>query len=498
MSTSANESFETVNAISAECSDEIESILKKMFGSDQVQQFYWTSLKAATPSLRLSEVFSLAFAKGPVINNEMINRAKVNPQYAKARDVVVDFLLSGKSMEKEWHESETSPQSTVKKVFIDASEDPSSRIKPILDLTKKVIGQATDRKYRLKELVDTLVQPPYGVRSGVLPLFVGKAIADLSSFDDSAVALYFNNHEAALDSAILSKALSGNDGYLIQLRPGTVEKSNYLKSVLTLFGGIPAKTARENTYLVLETMRNWARNLPQITRTATVLAYPTAINTKDERFLHELLKFDLNPTDTVFDFQFTLFETRDYDNLYAAIKAEKKRLEDAARSILKEISIEINTLFGFNKGSLQANMKTWIAANSYSDKTILNNPKFQDLARQVAHGSLFDDETFIATLSRYLVSVSVEDWAARTNDDFMDSLKKWKAQIEASSDPVVIKRNATISALTKTVTAEHVQLSPVSPLLENQIEAQIASFGTSITNTDIIMILTDIINKHSK
>jgi hypothetical protein len=487
-----------ISSVADECEKEIKKILKASFSPKKTRVFYKDSVFSEATPLDIDDIMRKIYPETAIINNEMLNRANVSSQYAKARDYVVDFILSGKSFEKNWNESETSPQNTIKRTYVDSKSNDGSRIAPIVELIETEISSSLDKRKPIKPIVERLIQPPFGVRQGVMPLFFADAVSKIGASDDSSVILYYSNKEIGLNAENIGKALSASDGYSIKMKAGAAEKNQFLNKLIDGFGGSHPQSARENAASALEAMGRWAENLPSILRTASSKTYPDSITETDERFISEFQKPDLNPTEAVIDFPTSLFDTDNLQELLKKIMAEKLRIENTLPSIEAEIKKSVFETFGFENGSLQSNLKDWLNERGYRRNSLLSNGKYRELADSVYGGSVFNDGNMLSLLSKALASVSIADWGGSTKKEMVEEIKKWKESIENASDPSTAERNDRIRALAAAASSDEKELAPTAPALMRQLESAISYFGETIPKSDVIKILADIIKKLSQ
>jgi hypothetical protein len=488
-------SYDAVSVVIDESESEISQIIQDAFSEEFVSVSSCLPLSEKTPSERINKVFESVFSMTPLINNEMLNRNNVTAQYLKARNDVVDYILTGRKFDQGWRElySETSPEETIKKIFVDRISDTNYGIGRIIDLIHKTVTENKDKKIEVKEIVEKLTSAPYGVRIGVLPLLVAEAVSDLNRLDDSTVTLYFHDKEIELNSENLGKSLQGvTDDYYFRIDGDAKERGAYLLSVIGILGGQAQSTASANLTAALTMLKNWERNLPQITRTATKVDYPVTINEMDEKFLRELSQYDLNPSDVLFNFLPKLFKTNTFDGTLEELKKEILRLNNASSQISKNDFWDLHTRLGFKNQSLLAFLKDFLAKNNYKVGTLIGNKSYCALADYLVTSSLYDDASLIRKISFFVVGTYYEDWIPGTKKAFIDGLTKWKEFVEASSSDEAKDLRSQVSRVVEETSAPK-DASPLIGILENSIRTSIASFGSSVSEADVIYALANVI-----
>jgi hypothetical protein len=487
--------YDAVSVVIDECESEILQIVQDAFSEESVSLFSSVKLTGSKTSERINSLFEEVYYATPLINNEMLNRNNVTPQYLKARNNVVDYILSGEKFNEEWRDlySETSPEETIKKIFVDKIPDEAFKIKPIIELFHKTISENKEKIIGVRGIVQKLTSAPYGVRIGVLPLLVAEAISGLNQYDDSTVTLYFHNKEIELDSTNLGKSLQGvTEDYYFKVDGNAKERSAYLLATISILGGKAQTSANANLQTALALFKNWERNLPQITRTATKAEYPVTINSIDEQFLRELSQYDLNPSDVLFYFLPTLFHAKTFDQTIEAVGKEIGRLTDIGNQISKNEFWDLYGSLGVNNENLLSFLKNILAKNNYQVGTLIGNKAYCSLADYLVTSNLYDDASLIRKISFYIVGSYFEDWVPGTKKAFIEGLLKWEDFIETSSTKEAQKLRSQVSEVISSSSAPK-NVSPLVGVLENSIRTSIASFGSSIGEADIVYALANVI-----
>jgi hypothetical protein len=487
--------YNAVSVVISESESEIHQLIQDAFSEENVTIFSNLPVKSAKPSHQINEIFSQVYSATPLINNEMLNRNNVTPQYLKARNDVVDYILSGKKFDGEWTEnhSETSPEETIRKIFVDRISNPAFGIGVIIDQIYRKFSESKSPRVEVRELVKDFTNSPYGIRIGVLPLFVAEAIAKLNRLNDSTVTLFYHDKEVELDSIALGKALQGvTEDYCFQIDGDAKERGNYLSSIIRFFNGQPQPTASANLTTALSMLKNMVRNLPQITRTASKTEYIVSVNDVDEKFLREFSQFDLNPSEVLFDFLPTLFHATTLDQTLTDLKKEVAKLNDLSDQISKNEFWELHNQLGFQGGHLLNYLKDFLAQNHYKVGTLIGNKAYCALADYLTTSTLFDDGSLIRKISHYVVGVYFEDWVPGMKKTFIEGMVKWKEFILASFSPEARSVQDEVSQVVSATSTPN-NISPLAGILENSIRTSIASFGSSVSEADIVYALAKVI-----
>lgn len=487
--------IDAIELVLKECEKEISNLITDAFPFENTNVFYCENFAVNGFSQLVNFAIGSLYSESPLINNELLNRNILTSQYRKTRNDVVDFILEKGVDATSWdgHFAETSAQNTVWRVFVNNIESKEYKIRPVLDHIKALLDQQSDT-IEVKKIVDILMDNPFGLRAGPLPLFFAVVISEMNRFSDSSVTLYYRQKEISLDASNLEKAvLDVGDNYFFKVSQGAKEKGDYVSLLIDLFGGKRQEGASSNIQLTLSLFKLWYRNLPQIVRMGSVKEYPVSFNKTDEAFLKELSKYDLNPTEFLFEsLPKILKKDNDLHKTIAAIANEKKRLEMMPSTILKNEFVNLSDTLLFGRGSLLAGLKRFLTQFDYHDGDLIGNKPFADFANYVMSSNSYEDATFIKEASPILIGAYFEDWSRGSKELFVERIIDWKRYAETSFDEDNRSKMKEVAmAIEKVAPAKDV--SPLVPLLEGKLRSVIDQFGQSISREDVVFTLAQIL-----
>ena len=212
----------------AETKAEVERAINTAFSAEACD---WVLLDASSEipleggrgSAALSEAADHAYPATPLIHNEMLNRADLTSQGAKARRVLLEAMIE--------HGSEPNlglkgygPEVAMYRAFLertglhgpDARNDTLIFRKPdessLLHAWEILTGEfkrAKNRRINLKDVYAGLLLPPIGMKGGVIPVFVTTA---LLAFRDE-IAIYEHGTFKPLLTPELSERMVRNPGH---------------------------------------------------------------------------------------------------------------------------------------------------------------------------------------------------------------------------------------------------------------------------------------------
>ncbi len=154
----------------------------------------------------LSRICDEYYNDTPIINHELVNIRKVTGQYLKARNAVITSLLNGESLDK--FVSGTSPEAMVFRssllyTGIYRTKDnyvlnPGTKavINVIQDFFRKSVGE----KVSFSCLIKTLLGKGYGMRKGVIPIYLSSQLVALSNMP----VIYLMDKEVDVSAEIIN------------------------------------------------------------------------------------------------------------------------------------------------------------------------------------------------------------------------------------------------------------------------------------------------------
>lgn len=376
----------------------------------------------------LSGICDTYYSFSPRVNHELLNIQKVDGQYMRARNMVIKQLLDGEDCSP--YEKGTKPEAMVyRAAFTHTTEDAGcQRVFAEIDqFFRKCVGT--------RESFDVLYQRlqgrGYGVRKGVIPLFLAKKLADM----EATAVIYVGNREVPVGYETLNKVNEYPNRYELYLEQENAEKEFYLQKLEELFavGQTQSASKQGRVSLIVANMQNWYRSLPQ---------YAMVTNAFEEDVLSEirvlrsaLKRAELNPRELLFE-RFPA-EMADGDYLQTVERIEAcKRLLDSKLSVLEsELAQVVKQTFGAKKTeSLKACLLEWYQEQSASAKNYVLSTVVNNFMKYLVALQTNDESEIVAKLSKIVIDLYVEDWRDDTLELFAEELSKVREQIEHIKD----------------------------------------------------------------
>ena len=185
----------------------------------------------------ISAICSKCYSLTPVVNNEMVNKCTLSSQIIKARDLVVTWIL-------QHAEDNTIPcmdgfgpevsifKSAFKRTGLDVSSTVADEgMNSVLIVIGEFIRSSEKNKNNFQTIYQRLILPPYGMRKGIIPLYMAYALRQYKE----NIVLYFKGKEIELSAAVLNNLNDNPENYELLIETGTSVKNKYLDEIQNLF-----------------------------------------------------------------------------------------------------------------------------------------------------------------------------------------------------------------------------------------------------------------------
>ena len=475
----------TINEIDLlldETKDDIKSLIDNYFE----ENFDFVSLlfeKRDSFNFILSKTMEDTYSIKLIFNNELINKRNVSSQYQKAINHVIDWMLCGY---KEFNYSITSPESSVKYAVLDNNNNDSvssHNFRKIVDELKNKIISLNGEKKKVYDIISDLSAPPYGIRKGIIPVLLSKAISELSD----NVILYYSLKEIELNSENIVKSID-NENYKISCLKGSKEQKEYLDYMISLFSIGPTNNFRKDTILLANGIKKFYIGLPQIIRTCDIKDNYLHLNEDFIYFKDVFLSFDLNPFDSLFNLPLkrkSEYTYKDIENLFSYYVKNQDSLlnyyKDHIVSSVKELfEIELNT-------SIRSGLSDYLKTVIKNDLIPILDEKNKEIFNFIKVDLSYDDYECIEKLCKICTGQFIEDWDYDRSRQVIEILAKFKESLFVATKIDGHKEILNLSEYSNT------NISGMASLLKNNLESVLEEFSDSVNSKDKIAVLINLL-----
>lgn len=395
----------------------------------------------------LSDICSSYYENAPKINNELINRQNVSAQIKKARNQIIDAILGEEDLsgfEKGTSSESTIFRATLVHTGIMDNNEYEAGCEKILKEIRDFIGKCAGKKTSFDELYSKIMGEKFGVRKGVIPIFLANEIVGLQ---DTPI-IYLRDKEVDISSEILNNINEKPEEYFLFIEKENMEKEKYLNILEENFITEEIKKKKQSKMQrlsnIVESMHRWYRSIDQYTLTFTKQIF----NKKEKGYIEEetfekIKKFrkifkgiELNPREVLFEkIPEAIYGNID-DNAYEKCTQEvlkiKKCMSENLYFTKIKTATDIKKIFGEKANdSLGECLKTWYVEQSEKAKSHIFSENITGFMTYIGQLKTNDELEIVSRVCKIISGIYINDWKNDSFEQFMDELARVKASVEA-------------------------------------------------------------------
>ena len=431
--------FEEIQIYEDDICKQVNSAIDMMFSPSSLYSQYFNSqgqldvFRQVDLNKEITKICMFRYSKTPVINNEMVNKSVLHSQNITGRNIAVDWVLQ--------HAEDTtipcivegkSEVSIFKAMYsftglAESEHVQDNGINEVMEIIKDFVNSCEEEARTFEPLYEILRKPPYGMRKGVIPLFI---VYVLRKVKDNVV-LYFKEKEIELTASALSALNDAPSDYSLLLEQGTREREEFLYYLQELFAPYEDRsyTGTNRIFSVVKSMQTWMRSLPEYTKKYTIYynnGVSTCVDPSTKVVRNDLLKFELNCREVLFDsWKTKLSASGSLPECASEIKRIKDLLDNHLIEFKKSMINYLITLFvpGYT-GSLSKAIRIWIDKLPESTKHHIFDTDANALLDLAENWTSYDDQRLLDELGMMLVSLAIEDWTDQLAEQFQVSIER--------------------------------------------------------------------------
>lgn len=243
--------------------------------------------------------------------------------------------------------------------------------------------------------------PPYGIRRGFLPLLIGFSLREFCDI----VTISFKGKEIPLSASLLSQMVEDSEGYSLRLDQNTTQRKRYLEELYALF--LPDTLQSRSVYPLVEVMQQWARSLSEYTKYFTVNPSGTPFPRIFQGLRKELLQFELNQREFVWESIPRLLETEgDVPKTVEKLQEFVALLTEHLHQVQEHL---VHSTCGLLPGSGTENLRQRLILWRESVTEPLSDGKSRELSHFV-QWLPYEEEEILTHLVRIFVGTPLEEW----------------------------------------------------------------------------------------
>jgi hypothetical protein len=437
----------------------------------------------------------------------MVNKKSLNSQNLKGRDIVVDWILKFSDNNAIPCMDGFGPEVSIfKAAFKHTGLDilpkvADEGINAVLTIIANFITGCEQHQSNFSTLYQTLTSAPYGMRKGIIPLFIAYALRQYKE----NVVLYFSGKEVELSASILSSLNDAPESYQLLIEAGTQDREKYINALEDLFAQYTdtKSTSINRVYTVVKSMQNWIRALPEYTKKFKCYLEngETKIVSQNVNVVrNELLKFEINSRELLFNtWSSKLSPTNDVNDCINAIREVKKLLDSHVGNYRRELNKKLTALFvpGY-QGGLSHSVISWYKKLPEHTKKHVFDVNTNELLSIANSLSTYDDEELLNNLVSAFVSIAIEDWSDNLADQFLKEVTESIAKIneykgQKSCEEKDCRVAITISGVQLEKTFSAGNISPLGKTALNNLKSVFDDYNGALEPDEQLAILANLI-----
>ena len=470
----------------------------------------------------LSEICGEYYAFSPKVNHELLNIQSVTGQYLRARNHVVDGILSQESMAA--YERGTGPEAMIYRTallrtgVIGKQFPKDIGTERILQEIRHFIQSSAERRQCFAVLYRKLEGKGYGARKGVLPIFLAMEYMQTAG----TPVFYLESKEVPASTEIFNNINDRPGQYFLYLEQVEGEKEKYLDSLETYLRiDREGSGKQQRMQRIVESLQQKYRSLPKAVSNwkvydadewqeqfETMRSEDAEVvrNMADAKKLHEaseklislLRRVEINGRELLFEKIPSFFGKTEADEACAkAVELICNVWKMRLFRIKKQTAAKCLALWGAAPDeNIGACLTQWyqklgenIKKNIFTAKTTA----FQTALNRMAGLS---GEEAIAILGREITGLYMEDWLPETAQNFLEDMKNVKEELERSApdnaetegQKKVIFTDAQGKLVERSFRQEE---DGVGVFLKNAIREAIEEFGDSMDTSQKVAVLVE-------
>lgn len=419
-----------------------------------------------------------SFPKTIVLNNEQINKNTISTVSLRSRDKVVQSILSGDQRDF----GKTSAEATIQASFEDGIEKNNETI----NLIKKQFIDSIDDGIAAEKIVSLLHNEPIGMRRGVIPLFVAKAISLLTFKEKKridTVLLYNERKEIELNAPNLSKALMDPGRYRFVYAQISKDKLNMTNQLGDILGCAHELSFYDSVNCIVKALKVKVSNLTPLVLRSTEKDNLLKLSRLALEFKDLFIKHDLNNYDTLFQSLPKVLNCS-FEEVPHGMSSVFQEYKEKREKLLDDSISKLNHTFSSGADTIKSSVDIWRMGFSYIKEILFEgvNKNIYQALNKIQYNNL---EAF-NFLSYAILNCSLDEWSEEKQNLFFKALTLFKSYVEEYKPSLDISKKNFDNVKDE-------KLMPLSRTLYTNILDSLDEYGSSLSNLDKAKVLRKIL-----
>ena len=449
----------------------------------------------------LSRICETYYRFSPRVNHELLNIQNVAGQYLRARNKVVDSILKE---DTEDYCTGTSPECMVYRAafvrtgIVGREFETDEGCRRILDEIGAFFMRCSGERRKFAELYELLLGENYGVRKGILPLFIAQKLTML----EGTPVVYLETKELELNAETLNRVNDFPEEYDLYVEEESVKKEQYLERLEVIWQiKDTASFQKTNRWMKLtEEMQKWYRSLPQYAMTTK--HFEAEQIRKITAFRSLLKRSEINPREVLFERIPAIMETGELSQTAEFVKGLKQEMDYALCRLQKKAADMVKEIYGAKEEeSLKACLISWYQQQGQRAKDYILPASAMNFAGYIQELETNDEVEIVSQISKRILDIYLEDWKDETLGQFRKELLDIKDKIEKANEnsaeegtKTIILRDKTGKQIQKNFSVDTEEDS-TSCYLKNMIDEALEEFEDTLETNQKVAVLVNALEK---
>lgn len=454
----------------------------------------------------LGKICNRNYRKTPIINNELINRQQISSIIRKTRGKLIEAILKNDDLEK--FNKGTSTEATIyRAMFLRtglASDNVMDKgVAGMMQEIRKFLNSAVGQRQCVDKLFTTLMGMGYGVRKGVIPVYLAKALSDMPHM----VMVFLKDVQTELSETVLNNMCENPKDYFLYIEVQDAGKAMYLELLEKAFCDewSPKTAVKQNRMgQIVADMQDWCRGLPKYTRETKV----TIEGIGDEewqcfvRVRRLLLQSSVNAGELLFEKLPHAVGTKNYRMCGSKVIDWKKQADqhinrrtDGAIGVIKEIW----------QASLDENLRHIFAGFCSQYQATIEKEIFSGITGAfltcIKEIDTYDERWIADSVAKVVTGFHISDWTDAMAESFGDTLSKMKMMITERDVSEAPEGKCKIQFTTSTGDVVEKYYSDeeedgTAYFMQNSLENVWEEFGDTLSKEQKLAVVMKVIEKY--
>lgn len=486
---------------------ELKDQLEEIYGNNSgTKIFYYLDGMHADTAGYVEKVVNRCckelYKKCPIINNEIINRNTIRSAQTKKTRLNIINAIIGHNDSEDYYAGTNQEATVYRSLFvvtgIKGDNNESQEMRNVIKEMVKFIDSCSDNRRSFSELIDRLTTVPYGIRKGVLPVYLAYVMSERKE----DLILYRDDAEIELQASEIVDLVDSPESYELYVSKSDIEKERYIRALNKLFKVEDSRNLSESRIKnIVICMQRWFRSLPQASRDLTDVDQIAKYSANKDELMQlrdNLQQLRVNPYELLFKYIPQIYDTNDLDDAISQLANSVDDFDSYMDSLVSEIATRIRNVFDIKDGSdIYHTLKEWYEKQSSVSKDGLHSTELTAFMSFVESLNIFDDDEISRKLARVITEVYVDSWNDGSLDSFTECLMRCKNEAESIKDDSS-EGKAKLSFISSdgqpVVKYYERPADDSGTILRNMLEDTMEDFNDMSVN-DRVSILLDVIEK---